>query len=311
MSKAVMYHYVRHSDPDLPFFRYLSLDNFKRQLDWFAQRYGFPTRDEFLQSISCGKPWKGVVLTFDDGFSDHYDHVLPALKERGLWGLFFVATAPYGKKKLLEVHRVHMILGRIGGVRAMELLASMLKDEMLSDASVIDFRKKTYLNQENDEATREFKRILNYYVSYDFREEIIGRLMKRVFDIDEADLAQQFYMTPSQLRSMHEDGMLIGSHGANHLLFSKLSRPEQNREIAESIEFLENATDHPVSFFCYPYGGFHSFSELTEELLTENNILASFNVEARDITNEDLQSRPQALPRYDCNQFPYGTADLG
>ena len=33
------------------------------------------------------------------------------------------------------------------------------------------------------------------------------------------------------------------------------------------------------------------------------------NVEQRDVNNNDLCNRRQAIPRYDCNQFKYGKID--
>ena len=48
-------------------------------------------------------------------------------------------------------------------------------------------------------------------------------------------------------------------------------------------------------------------SEKSLKSLVENeNEPISFNVEARDINTDDLLSRPQSLPRFDCNQFPFG-----
>ncbi len=311
MSKAIMYHYVRHSNPDLPFFRYLSVDNFNQQLDWLIDQYDFPSKDDFLASLSTGRAWKGVVLTFDDGFSDHYDFVLPALKERGIWGIFFIPTSPYNKHKLLEAHRIHMILGKLGGADAMELLSTRIDRSMLSHVHVDDFRLKTYRSQDNDHATEELKRILNYYISYEYREKLLDELMQEAFEIDESELSRQFYMTPNQIRELDAEGMIIGSHGANHLVFSKLSASQQQSEITNSTDFIEQVTGKETRFFCYPYGGFHSFNDTTERLLTENGISATFNVESRDVSNTDIITRPQALPRYDCNQFPHGEASLG
>ena len=39
--KAIMYHYVRPAPEQLPHFRYLHVTDFARQLDWFADQYGF------------------------------------------------------------------------------------------------------------------------------------------------------------------------------------------------------------------------------------------------------------------------------
>lgn len=58
-------------------------------------------------------------------------------------------------------------------------------------------------------------------------------------------------------------------------------------------------------------GGFHTFSPLTESILSKENVKFAFNVESRDIDLNDLQSRPQTLPRYDCNEFAFGKASFG
>jgi hypothetical protein len=88
---------------------------------------------------------------------------------------------------------------------------------------------------------------------------------------------------------------------------SRLDEKEQQFQIESSFQFLEKITA-PLTLktFCYPYGGFHSFNETTERLLDKNDCLFSFNLEQRDIIKSDLLIRPQALPRFDCNQFKYG-----
>ncbi len=306
-----MYHYVRHSNPDLPFFRYLSVDNFNLQLDWLTDNYHFPSKKDFLASLTSGRAWKGIILTFDDGFSDHYDFVLPALKERGLWGIFFISTSPYINHRFLDVHRIHMILGKLGGICAMELLSSKIDQNLLSHAHVEDFRLRTYRSQDNDHATEEFKRTLNYYISYNYREKLLGDLIRNAFDMDEPDLSRNFYMTPEQIRQLDREGMIIGSHGANHLVFSKLSTKQQQFEIDSSLDTLREITGKQASLFCHPYGGFHSFNETTEQLLAKSDIAASFNVEPRDVNDIDVSIRPHALPRYDCNLFRYGKASFG
>ena len=74
--------------------------------------------------------------------------------------------------------------------------------------------------------------------------------------------------------------------------------------------YLSKLIGEPVETFCYPYGGFHTFTPETEQLLLSAGSRDSFNVEARDIGPVDLLQRPQALPRYDCNQLPFGIAAL-
>lgn len=307
--KAVMYHYVRQATGELPYFRYLHVDDFARQLDWFAENHRFVTLDEFHKACRIGEAPEGIVLTFDDGLVDHYDSVLPLLKERGLFGFFYICSAPLERRKLLDVHRIHLILGRLGGEVALQRLQHHLTDEM-QDAHRTEFREATYRNQVNDAATTTFKRMLNYWISYEYREGVLNALFEEEFGHEEA-IAQEFYLSPSHIREMDAAGMVVGSHGANHFLFSKLSAEQQREEIAQSFRYLSRVLGRPVTTFCYPYGGSHAFTPHTVSLLEEAGTLFSFDVNPRDITADDLRGGRQALPRYDCNMFPHGKASLG
>ena len=115
--KAVMYHYVRHHDGAAPYQRYLHVDAFERQLDELGSRWGFVDRSSFDRAIRQGRATDGVVLTFDDGLRDHAEVVLPILERRGLWGIFYIPTAPYRTGRMLAVHRVHHLIGTYGGRR--------------------------------------------------------------------------------------------------------------------------------------------------------------------------------------------------
>jgi len=304
--KCIMYHYVRPGSEGLDFFRYLHIDHFRRQLDWFEATSRFVSRGEFFEAASKGREIDGVVLTFDDGFEDHYRWVLPELKARGLWGLFFVSTAPYHTGKLLDVHRIHLLLGREGGVAMMEALHPYARDDMFSREHLDEFRR-TYSRQNDDAATLAFKRAMNYYISYQWRGQILDALMAEVFG-DEHPSAGNFYMQPEQLRALDHAGMVIGSHSATHPVFSRLGLVEQEAEIRDSFSFLRNLLARPVNTFAYPHG---LLTPAAERLLDRHGCILSFNVEPRDLAAADFSQRPQALPRYDCNQFPFGRASMG
>jgi peptidoglycan/xylan/chitin deacetylase (PgdA/CDA1 family) len=54
-------------------------------------------------------PGKHFVLSYDDGTSDHYDYVLPALDAAGLRGIFFVPTAKLNRPGHLTAGQVQEI----------------------------------------------------------------------------------------------------------------------------------------------------------------------------------------------------------
>lgn len=310
--KVLMYHYVRPAPEDLPHFRYLHVDHFTAQLDFFEQRFGFLTREEFDCSVSTGIPKSGVLLTFDDGFVDHFRYVLPVLEERGLWAIFYVPTGIYESSSLLDVHRIHLLLGRFGGKRCVEMLGRLTDGSIFPDTAVEEFRTHTYRTQTNDEATLLFKRMLNFYISYDHRRKVLDLLMENYLDgSSESDLQTEFYMTPDQVADLVAAGCVVGSHSVNHHVMSKLDPADQRQEIEASFDALARITGGPIETFCYPHGGFHTFTRETERLLQETGARYSFNVEPRAVEGNDLRHRPQALPRYDCNLFPNGMASEG
>ena len=302
--KAIMYHYVQPNALSLPYFRHLHIDAFKKQLDYFVDEgLSFLTKQQ-VKDYSW--PTDSVLLTFDDGFKCHYKYVLPELQKRGLWGIFYIPVAPYLTDKLLDVHRIHLLLGKYGGKKIFGAINELLSEEMLSHSHVQEFREKTYELQSNDNYTNYVKRTLNYFISYEYRKEVLNELM-RMYYPKETYLVKDFYMAKEEILEMRDVGMIIGSHSVNHLVMSKLSKDLQKREIEGSFQFLEDMLGVlDIKTFCYPYGGFHSFTEETEGILEDCNCSFSFNVEERDINQNDFLNRRQALPRYDCGYLPYG-----
>ena len=306
--KAVMYHYVREYDSRLPFFKFLDVKNFEKQLDYFNSEYGFVSKEEWVQVLnekSLGNTKGKILLTFDDAMSCHYDYVFRELKKRGLWGIFYVPTQPYQKNKILDVHRIHLLCGAFEGIKLIVTVKELLDESMIPDKKIKEFREQTYTRQENYEGVSEFKRILNYFISYKYREVLIDAVADELgFDFNVSD----FYVSVDKLREMHLGGNIIGSHTVSHPVMSKLSDTEQRSEINDSFSFLSDIGYEGIKTYCHPYGGFHSFNDETVAALNSNDVDFSFNVEPRDICNNDFLSSIQFLPRYDCNLFPFGKA---
>lgn len=304
--KAIMYHYVRPFDAEYPHFKNLHIDDFRKQLDYFEQNFGFLSQEAFLDCLQTGIPKKGLVLTFDDGLHCHYNYVFEELKKRNLWGIFYIPTQPFTEEKMLDVHRTHLLLGKHHSQEVSAFLDQLVDDSLLDQSKLKEFEEFTYRTQENDQHTLFVKRMLNYFIAYEHRGNLMDQLMSQ-FIPNEKELLKTYYLTDAQMLEMHEAGMIIGSHTVNHPVMSRLSHQEQEFQIEKSFDYLQQILKQFThKTFCYPYGGFHSFNDETEAILNKQNCLYSFNVEQRDIETADLLKRPQALPRYDCNQFKFG-----
>ena len=305
--KAVMYHYVRVHDPALPNFRYLDVENFRRQLDYFEQSHGFLPREDW-EDWTNGRntpPSGKVVLTFDDAMSCHYDHVFPELCARGLWGIFYVPVQPYMSGRLLDVHQIHLLCGAYDGELLLSLARKLVTDEMVPFRRREEFRTETYTLQDNYAGVSAFKRLMNYFLAPQHRMPVLDELSEQLgYEGDETE----FYVSMDALREMEDSDMIIGSHTVTHPVMSTVDALTQRREIVESFDFLRRNLRLKHLTYCHPYGGFHSFDETTIAVLDELDVTYSFNVEARDIEPTDIQTSRQHLPRYDCNLFPYGKA---
>lgn len=309
--KAIMYHYVRGETSRPPSYYYLDIDDFRRQLDYFEAEFGFVSKDEFL-SVVRGN-WdgtefpSGVVLTFDDGLKDHYDVVFPELEKRGLWGMFFVPTAPYETGELLDVHRIHTLLGEISGEELLERTQRLVNEEMIPHERRMEYREETYTHQTDTDATKQVKRILNFFVADSYQSEILDELADQL--AYEFPDPMEYYITRTEMREMHEHGHVIGGHTITHPALSKLDKKGQRDQITRSLGKIEEIVGGLSNrTFCYPYGRSYAFDEETLSILHDINCDWCFKVEASDIDRDDLRQRPQALPRYDCTDFPYGEA---
>jgi peptidoglycan/xylan/chitin deacetylase (PgdA/CDA1 family) len=306
--KAIMYHYVREYRESLPHFRFLDFSNFRKQLDFFEQQFGFVTFDEWCQYLNDGSMPSidgKVLLTFDDALSCHFEYVYRELKSRSLWGMFYVPTSPYTDGRILDVHRIHLLCGAFEGKELLDYAVSIVSDDMTPGKKREEFERLTYSNQVNYGGVTEFKRLLTYFIDDKYRSGVIDAIGKKFnFNFDVAD----FYITTEQIGEMAANNMLIGSHTRNHPVMSKLSASEQSAEIALSFDFLDSVCKSPLRTYCHPYGGFHAFNDDTVRLLNQRDVDFSFNVDGREINSEDRLKSKQFLPRFDCNQFEFGAA---
>lgn len=94
----LMYHYIEQAPPGADAIRRdLSLppDVFEAQLDRIQDLgYQTITLKHLVEHLTLGVPLpaKPIVLTFDDGYLNHYTEAFPRLRARGMTGTFFIIS---------------------------------------------------------------------------------------------------------------------------------------------------------------------------------------------------------------------------
>ena len=202
--KCVTYHYIRNKSKVFPYYNSITKKNFKQQLKSF-NKYGLINNyDElFLESDK-------YLLTFDDGFKDHI-YAAELLKKKNAVGIFFIPTLPLINKEILDVHKTHLIAGKVKGQTILNELQNYLtKNRIYNFSNEIDKKKYKiiYENQVDSIYKKEFKKIMNYYGDIKLKHKILDYLLKK-FEINIK--SKDYYLNKKEIRYLSSLGMVIGS----------------------------------------------------------------------------------------------------
>jgi Predicted xylanase/chitin deacetylase len=144
------------------------------------------------------------------------------------------------------------------------------------------------------------KKLLQRDCPHDLRSKIIDELFKRYVTENEAAFASELYMNEDQLKMMVRHGMVVGSHGNNHLWMDTLSSNDQYQEIEASLELLQSVgMSLDLWLMCYPYGAYNkSLLKVCSDLGCSMGLTTKFEIAQLNSKNA------LTLPRLDTNHFP-------
>jgi peptidoglycan/xylan/chitin deacetylase (PgdA/CDA1 family) len=304
----VMYHFVR--DLERSRFREikaLDLSEFREQLGYIRRHYSVIAMEDLMAGVGGGEgalPPRPILLTFDDGYIDHYTNVFPLLDAYGVQGSFFPPARSVLEHKVLDVNKIHFILASTCDKSKIIGAIFSMMDEMQGHFR-LEPKEQFYerIAQPNrfDPADVIFiKRALQRELPEKVRNEVLNRLFAQFVTQDEAAFAAELYMSTDQLACMHRHGMYIGSHGFDHLWMDTLEPPAQEREVGKSLEFIKSiGCDTKNWAMCYPYGG---WNKSLVQILREKGCKVGLttNVAIADLESEN----PLLLSRLDTNDLP-------
>lgn len=305
----IMYHYVRDiKNSRFPRIKALDVKLFKEQIKYLKKYYEIITMEEVIEAIYNGYilPKNAALLTFDDGYIDHFKYVFPILDEKRLQGSFFIPVRAIKNNEVLDVNKIHHIIASVNDNGIKNLIEDIYKQ--------LDKFRFQYKLQSNDYYYKKLavkgrfdtkevvfiKRLLQSELEYNLRKKITSRLFERYVGIDECSFSRELYMNNDQIKCMKRNGMHIGNHGFNHFRLNTLSREEQEKEIYSSLQYLiETGIDESNWTMCYPYGAYNY--DTIDILKTMGCKLAlTTEVDIAQFKRYDIYQ----LPRLDTNDIP-------
>ena len=205
-------------------------------------------------------PDDAVVLTFDDGYRDNHDVLLPILKEHGATATVFVQTGPM-KGRLNWLHHYFWMLHREGPHALGARMAEGVSRRNLAQ----DLRA---LPAGDVAGEYELKRLLKYEIGAEERDRLLAEIFTAAGG-DERALAAAVYLGPDDCRALDAAGVELGAHTVNHLILSSLDEKRQRQEIEGSLRDLQSWVGGDVPSFAYPYGRAWDYDDETRRILGE------------------------------------------
>lgn len=302
---VVMYHYVRDlKNNRYPNIKGLDYSLFKEQIDFFNNNFNVVTMEHIMEAFE-GKsilPDKALLLTFDDGYIDHYSNVFPVLNEYGMQGSFFVSGKTFMENKLLDVNKIHFILA---STEINILLRDLYQNLDYYRGREFDYPSNEELFHEyaiaNRFDTKEvifFKRILQTVLPEKLRNQISSEIFKDRIGISEDVFARELYMNYDQIKCMKKSGMFIGLHGYDHYWLNKLDEDIMIEDIEKALGCMQEFIDINSWVINYPYG---SYSESVVDYVSKKGCKLGLTT---DVLIADTNCNRYLIPRLDTNDFP-------
>lgn len=306
-----MYHYVRElSLSRYPAIKGRNVHDFRGQLEFIRRHHQvvsipvfIAARKEFLASGEWHLPANALLLTFDDGYSDHFNYVLPLLDEFKMSAGFFPPARPILDRKILDVNKIHLLLASEPDADKItnEIFRSLdsYRSQFQLDANEAYYQRLAVQSRFDSAKIIFIKRLLQRALPLKVREKVLDDLFRKFVSGDESALSHELYMTLDQIKCLVRLGMCVGSHGYSHYWMSELTPDEQQAECSAALEFLVGlGVSRDNWTMCYPYG---DSDDSLRAMIQGMGCAAAFTT--RPLV-ADAIDHPLLLPRIDTNDLP-------
>jgi peptidoglycan/xylan/chitin deacetylase (PgdA/CDA1 family) len=237
-------------------------EDFDQQVAWIKRHFRVATLAEAV-AFSEGRTSfrnSAVLLTFDDGYKDNYDHAYRVLKDHGVQGTFFLCTSFFGSDRLPWWDQI----------------AYMLKNAPRKELTLV-YPEHMAIDLRAD-AGEALGRLLGVYKSNRGMDKARFLLaISEATGVPNPPRLGRTFLDRAEASRMVADGMAIGSHTVSHEVLSHLAPERQFEELTDSKRVLEESLGVTIDALAYPVGSRSSFDRHTEEALRRAGYRVAFS----------------------------------
>ncbi len=216
---------------------------FDEQIALLVRHFHILDTAELRQCLHTGKtPNNSLLITFDDGYRNNREAVLPILQRHGARATFFIATTYLTERRIFWWDRVAWVLSRTTQSELVMRYPRTVRYE---------------LPRQTEQARHEVLRTIKDYPGLDlprFLDELTAAAGVSWSSAIERQLADQAIMTWDDVRALRDAGMDIQSHTRTHRVLQTVPHGELSDELLGSRLELEEQLGQPVHAVSYPVG---------------------------------------------------------
>jgi peptidoglycan/xylan/chitin deacetylase (PgdA/CDA1 family) len=260
---------------------------FRAQLDHVGRHFDVIDLGRLLAWLegTAGFPRRPLLVTFDDGYRDNFEHAHPALRERGLPAVLFVTT------------------GFVDGSRPLywDRLARGFHRTRRSSVTVAGGELCWEGPGERAAALHEVIRRLKQ-LPEDEKQAAVDAILPSLGEPDEDAARPPLSMDWSQVRELARHGIAIGGHTHTHPILSRLPLERAQAEIRTCLGRIEGELGRPVRSFAYTNGGAADFGPEHERFLSQLGVRVAFTLVPGPARWTEVRARPLAIRRIAVNR---------
>lgn len=205
-----------------PLYRYRSVAEFQADLETLLRGRRALSLAEFLVGVARDgePPRRSFLLTFDDGFREMHDVVLPILRRQGVPAVFFLNSASFGNAALCHHQKIALLLDhrQRHPARFPEAAARALLGGAAGPVPDVGAALRALPWREQN------------------RVDALATLCG--LDFNTYLRTQRPYLGEDEARALLAAGMDLGAHSVDHPLYADLSLEEQLRQTRASLAFV-------------------------------------------------------------------------
>lgn len=267
---TLCYHYVREKNNQFPRILGTEIENFEDNIRMLEKNYQILDLNDVInfmynkQNFSHSKT--GMLITFDDGLSDHYESA-KILTEHDINATFFIPTCIIEERLPANPTIIHYCIAKYGITKFLEFF-----DYSLQKFTITNNQLKIIFNKGKDdpfETIKDIKNIFKYKLDYISSRKILIDIYNNSLLKDTPNIFELMYLNEHKIKSMIAMGHSFGVHTHSHISVgsSKLSDLEKYTEFLNPKKILEKKFHISVDSFSYPFGG-------TRDCMTEEKLSA-------------------------------------